>query len=271
MEEDAEFIELMNVDPSDSIDLSLAIFEGIDYTFPLGVSLAAGERILIVKSPTGFAAAYQTVGMNLAPGDYASSLSNDGEEIALINGLGVDVQRFTYNDVSPWPLASDGDGYTLTLIAPETSPDHALPASWRISAFPGGSPGESDAEVFTGSPLADTDGDGLDAFLEYALGSIAGDSGNSPESYPQVATGLFDDGAGVFSDYLTISFRRNLSADDVAIIVQHSTDLLGWTDLGTEFVTASPNGDGTETVSFRSLTPLTGEVREFLRLKVVGR
>ncbi len=271
MEEGTEFVELMNIDQTNAIDLSMATFEGISYTFPLGTSLAAGERIVVIKDPVAFATAYNTAGMNLAPGDYGSSLSNDGEQIALVNALGVDVQRFTYNDARPWPLAADGSGYTLTLIAPETSPDHGLPESWRSSVDLAGTPGTSDADVFTGNPLADADRDGMNALLEYALGSIAGDAGVSPESYLTYGTGIFDDGAGGTTEFLTASYRRNLAADDIIYQAQISTDLVAWSDVGTDYVTAVANGDGTETVTVRSLTPTSDEVRQFIRLKIITR
>ncbi|MDC1405880.1 chitobiase/beta-hexosaminidase C-terminal domain-containing protein, partial [Akkermansiaceae bacterium] len=65
MDENTEFIELMNISTTDSIDLSLATFSGIDYTFPLGVSLAPGERIVIVKDPIAFATVYNIAGMRI--------------------------------------------------------------------------------------------------------------------------------------------------------------------------------------------------------------
>ena len=270
-DEGAEYLELMNVDPVNSIDLSMTTFAGIDYTFPLGESLAAGERIVIVKDPVAFAAAYSTAGIRFAPGAYSASLNNDGEEIALINALGSDAQRFTYNDVSPWPVSADGLGYSLTLIAPEASPDHSLPENWRSSALPGGSPGTSDSEVFAGNPAADLDHDGLSAFLEYALGSLAGEAGFSPESFVVVGSGFFDDGLGVLKEFPSYSYRRNLRADDVLVIVEVSANLAAWNDAGTVFVSSVANGDGTETVTVRGASPTSDEVRQFVRLRVSSR
>ncbi|MDB4301844.1 CotH kinase family protein, partial [Akkermansiaceae bacterium] len=268
MDENTEFIELMNISTTDSIDLSLATFSGIDYTFPLGVSLAPGERIVIVKDPIAFATVYNIAGMRIAPGDYGSSLSNDGEEVAFINGLGVDAKRFTYNDVDPWPRAADGDGFTLTLIDPSSNPNHGLASNWRSSVAPNGTPSGSDSVVFSGDPLADNDNDGLNAFLEYALGSIAGDVGASPEAIAAAGTGAFDDGNGGTTDFLTLSYRRNLAADDVMFQVQLSSDLDSWNNAGSEYVTSVSNGDGTETVTIRSLSPMSGLEKEFIRLKV---
>ena len=269
--EDTEWIELMNIS-ADTVDLSNASFSGIDYTFPIGTTLAAGARIIVVKNQVAFAAAYNTAGMNIAPGEFATtSLDNTGEEIALIDANGVDAQRFTYNDKVPWPTAPDGDGFSLVLIAPESSPDHSDPANWRSSVSLGGSPGTTDAVDFVGDPNVDSDGDGLAAFLEHALGSISGDAGHSPESFLDVGSGIFDNGSGGTEEYLTLTYRRNLAADDVIYEVQVANDLTAWSSLGVVLVSSSPNGDGTEIVTYRSTTPLADIPREFIRLLVSER
>ena len=263
--EDTEFIELMNISSTDIIDLTSFSFEGVEFTFAVGTSLAPGERIVIVRNRDAFEAAYDTTGINIAEGDFDSSLSNDGEELALLSSFGTDAQRFIYNDVAPWPTAADGDGFSLVLIAPTSSPDHSDPNSWRASTQIGGNPGGTDAATFTGDPEADNDSDGLSAFLEFAFGSFAGDAGNSPESFPLAGTTLFEG-----NEYLTITYRRNLLADDVIITAEVSTDLVDWDGLGTTLVSAIPNGDGTQTVTERSLIPLASIPREFIRLNVTS-
>ena len=81
----------------------------------------------------------------------------------------------------------------------------------------------------------------------------------------------FDNGAGGSDEYLTLTYRRNLAADDAVFEVQVGTDLDSWDALGTVLVSTSPNGDGTETVTYRSTTPLASIPREFLRLQVSSR
>jgi len=269
--EDSEWLEIMNIS-SATLDLSNLTLLGIDYTFPLGFILAPDARVVIVKNQAAFAAAYNPTGITIAPGEFATtSLSNSGEELGLIDALGVDAQRFTYNDRAPWPTASDGLGYGLVLIAPETNPDHTDPANWRSSVNLGGSPGTTDATTFTGAPNADGDNDGLNALLEYGFGSLAGDSGQSPESYPKASTAIFNNGAGSTDEYLTLSYRQNLSADDVIYQVQVGSNLESWSELGTVLVFSTPNGDGTETVTYRSTTPIPEMMREFIRVKMALR
>jgi hypothetical protein len=267
-DESTEWIELMNI-AGGTIDLTGVSLTGITYTLPAGTLLASGKRLVIVKDQAAFAAAYDTAGLNIAPGVFTSSLSNSGEEIALIDATGlVDIQRFQYLDVSPWPTAPDGDGYSLVLINPRDSPDHGIGTNWRSSVALGGSPGTSDAGTFTGDPNADSDGDGLSAFLEHALGSLDGDAGASPESRIQATIGSYNGGT---EQNLTITFRRSLAADDVLLEVQTSEDLVSWSALGTQLVSTVSNGDGTDTVTFRSTTPVPSQAKEFIRLKASSR
>lgn len=260
-----EWLELMNI-ASNTIDLTDVSFTGITYTFPAGTTLAAGQRIVVVKDQVGFAEDYDTAGILIAPGIFTGSLNNSGEELAILDASGMaDIQRFTYLDDAPWPTAPDGTGATLVLVSPLTSPAHGDPASWRSSFTPGGSPGESDGQTFTGDPNADLDGDGLTALLEYAFGSINGDSGPSPESTISIGSGIYGDPA---TQNMTITFRRNSAADDVVITVEASADLIDWGLIQTEIVSSAPNGDGTETVTYRSLSDAAASNRGFIRVKV---
>jgi hypothetical protein len=274
--EDTEFIELMNIDPVHTIDLTGVSLTGISYTFPPGVTLDPLERLVLVADQAAFAASYDTTGMHIAPGQFGTtSLDNTGEEIAIIASDGTtDIRRFTYDDQPAWPTSPDGDGYSLVLIAPESGPPHGSPFSWRPSLAIGGSPGSSDAlPAFTGDPDLDEDRDGRTAFLEHALGTSDALPDRGPS--PLLGSGTFDDGTGSFREFLTITYTRNLGADDVIYEVQTSTSLApgAWQggDGFAAFVSWTNNGDGTATVTWRSTTPLASLDREFLRLRVVSR
>lgn len=275
-DEGTEFIELMNIDPLSTIDLTHVSLTGISYTFPAGTTLEPLARIVIVRDQTAFAAAYNTDGMNIAPGDFGgTSLSNSGEEVAVIAEDGTtDIRRFSYDDQPDWPTSPDGAGYSLVMIAPQSNPPHGDPFSWRPSTVVSGNPGTSDAApAFAGDPNLDRDRDGRPAFLEYALGS----SDTVPDSGGALAlgSGFFDDGSGTFDEYLTISYRRNLAADDVLYQVQTSTALTpgSWKNGAgfIAFVSSVNNGDGSATVIYRSTTPLASIPREFIRLQVISR
>ena len=266
--EDGEWIELMNISPS-TIDLSNVSLEGIDYTFPLGFTLSGAERVVIVKNLAVFSTLYNTAEMNIAPGDFStSSLRNSGEELAVIDALGTDIKRFEYQDEVPWPTGPDGSGFSIVLIDPLANPDHTNPFNWRSSVTPGGSPDSSDATTFSGDPTADNDGDGLTALLEYAFGSTLGDGGSSPEALPAVGSTTLLDEFNLPQEYLTLSYRRNLAADDIDFEVQIGSDLKSWSTLGVTLLSSTLNGDGTETTTWRSTTPITDQTREFIRVRV---
>lgn len=260
-----EWIELMNISDG-AIDLTDVSFTGITYTFPAGTTLDAGERIVVVRHQAGFAADYDTSSMRIAPGAFTGNLNNGGEELALLDATGTnDIQRFTFDDDLPWPTLADGGGASLVLISPTSNPPASDPASWRASFVLGGSPGDTDSETFTGDPSADNDGDGLNALLEYALGSVDGDASSSPESLPVLGSGSFGEPA---VDDLTLTFRRNMAAEDVVISMERSTDLIGWEPVSALLVSSFPNGDGTETLTYRLQSQVDTNTREFIRLKV---
>jgi len=171
------------------------------------------------------------------------------------------------DDQPLWPEAPDGDGLSLVLIDPMGNPDHTDPLNWRSSVSPGGTPDGSDASEFAGNANDDSDQDGVQALMEYAFGSS--DSVSNDTVMPTGAAESLDAGSGP-EDHFTISYRRNLAADDVEIEVQISTDLDDWfSGPGeVEFVRAVHNGDGTETVTYRSVLPMSAGMREFMRVKV---
>ena len=178
----------------------------------------------------------------------------------MIDAGGADIRNFSYKDRAPWPESADGQGSSMVLIAPQSAPDHGVALNWRSSALPGGAPGESDALAFDGEAGADNDGDGMSAFLEYALGSsdlIAGGS--------QVA--VINEQPG----QLLIGFSRRLAADDAIVSVEVSSDLVTWVPAGDDWEIESvvPAGNGTELITLR--IPGDASKALFIRLSVTPR
>ncbi len=109
---------------------------------------------------------------------------------------------------------------------------------------------------------ADPDGDGLNNLLEFAFGLApkTASSTGAPTSAVQNISGF---------DYLTLTFRRRAPALDLAYAVQTSGDLSGaWAGGAVQVGSATANGDGTETVTFRDSTALSAGAKRFLRLQV---
>ncbi len=169
----AEYIELLNISTNLTLNLTgLRFTEGIqfDFTGSALTNLAPGARVLVVRDLPAFTAAYGP-GLPVA-GTFAAdtALANGGERLKLEDATNDTIREFVYNDVPPWPAAA-GTGSSLVLLAPETNPSHALPANWRASTRPGGTPGLPEpAPGFTGDPHADTDQNGQSDLLDYAFG-----------------------------------------------------------------------------------------------------
>ncbi len=267
---DFEFIELTNVG-SQHIDLAgLAFTNGISFTFdpsnPLRI-LAPGASVLLVSSLAAFEFRY---GMNLpVAGEFSGNLNNDGEQITLVDASKASVRDFIYNDAAPWPAGADGDGQSLVLINPGSNPDPNDPRSWRHSSASGGNPSNSDALDYatwkSGHGIildeSDDDNDGVSAFLEYVTG---GDPDSPSANVLPTATIMPVNVGGLIDDYIVLEVRRRIGADDIAIIAQSSTELVTWPGIPV-FAGSFANGDGTETLRYRSNAPAAGGARIFLR------
>ena len=256
-----EYIEVMNIG-TDTIDLTGVNFVlGITFTFPSLMTLPPNERAVVARNEAGFLARHPGAASSLVAGEYGigdtNKLENGGEPIILTAADDSVIRSFTYDDVFPWPESPDGFGPSLVLIAPESDPDHDLAANWRPSIMSGGAPGASDASAgFTGDPHADLDGNGQEDFLDYGL------AGSSPPM-----TVVLDQVGGT----ATMTFLRNLAADDVIFEFVTSTDLSLWTPGGAIRIASFDHGDGTATETWQAVLPLGVEDTWFIRLKLTGR
>lgn len=260
-----EYVELMNIGNS-PIDLRGVEFgDGIEFEFAENASyelaaLSPGERVVIVGRPVDFATLHGDLGASVA-GMFRGDLENDGERIVLLAANGSTIREFTYNDKHPWPESADGDGYSLVLIAPLTDPDHDDPLSWRSSVDLDGSPAAGDAVPFAGDPNADGDMDGVNAFLEHALGTSDADPDSGMRAFSIASVG------GV----PRVSLQQNLAADDVVLSLETSPDLVNWSPSGATFalIARTNNGDGTATLVFEYAVPLLD--RMFVRARASAR
>lgn len=144
--DDFEFIEFVNTSPT-ALNLNgFQLVDGVTFTFG-NVTLAPGQRALVVENLQAFEARYGT-GLNVL-GQWSGGLSNDGETVELINGLGAQIVSLTYNDADPWAITADGSGATLVLDDPSGTAAERLGKSysWRGSAELGGTPGAGSAPL----------------------------------------------------------------------------------------------------------------------------
>jgi hypothetical protein len=266
----AEYIEVMNISPAVTLDMTGIHFsQGAEFNFTGSAikTLAPGARALVVRDLVAFQALY---GANTLPvaGVFTNNtaLDNSGEHIKLEDADNQTILEFTYSDSAPWPTLPDGSGFSLTLIAPETKPNPAFGVNWRASAFLRGSPGASDAIVLPANPAGDADGNGQPDLLDYALGNNLG-TGPIP---PTVTMLTSQSGGG---SILTLTYPQSIGADQAKIDVLYSTDLATWQP-ATAILQAGVTkqlGDGRALISWKLPSAATPDPQIYLRLRVTLR
>lgn len=170
-----EFIELLNITAS-SVPLFDPAFptntwkvNGIGFTFPPNVTLAAGQPLLLVATnPASFRAKYGVSNSVAILGPYSGALDNSGENLELqqpdtpnTNAVPyVTVEAVRYNDKLPWPPGADGAGLSLQRSFALSYGNE--PLNWN-AAVP--TPGQTFGN-------GDTDGDGMPDAWESANGTL---------------------------------------------------------------------------------------------------
>ncbi|HTG45519.1 MAG TPA: lamin tail domain-containing protein, partial [Verrucomicrobiae bacterium] len=139
-DEDFEYIELKNVGATALNVSSFTLSGGVEFTFP-NRTVAAGERILVVKSRYAFTNRYG-VALNAAiVGEYGGNLANNGNRLLLRGPVNETILDFTYSD--NWYPLTDGFGFSL-IVVDENAPVSAWGSrlQWRPSNLFNGAPGQ---------------------------------------------------------------------------------------------------------------------------------
>ncbi len=133
-----EYIELYNNSGFDVEISGWSFSEGVSYTFEEGQMILNDEYLVIAGNASAVSNTYGITGVLQWT---SGGLSNGGEDIILINELGVEMDMVDYDDSPPWPTEPDGNGPSLELIDPNL--DNSLPESWMgsIEPNPNGTPG----------------------------------------------------------------------------------------------------------------------------------
>ncbi|HTD87473.1 MAG TPA: lamin tail domain-containing protein [Candidatus Binatia bacterium] len=148
-----EFIELKNISPSVTLNLTGVRFTGginFNFTGSAITSLAPGARVLVVKNIFAFPARYGT-GLPVA-GQYTGSLDNGGDRIQLVDSTNEEIHDFNYKD--GWYPITDGGGFSLAIVDENADPgawDSKL--NWRPSGQENGAPGQSETPPGTFAPI----------------------------------------------------------------------------------------------------------------------
>jgi hypothetical protein len=130
---DAEFVELFNTASNYTFDLTGWQFNGLDYTFPGGATIAPRSFLVLAKDPTAFNFAY---GPSVQVYDgFSGNLQSDGETVSLLKPGPVTnqptvVDRVRYEPDAPWPPATNNSSLQLR----DASQDNSRVANWTVGA-----------------------------------------------------------------------------------------------------------------------------------------
>lgn len=137
-----EFIEIHNARSVFEELTGWRIGGDVEYRFPDGFVLQAGETVVIAANPEDIRAVY---GITNVLGPYTGNLPNDRGRVVLFNNAGAIRLAVEYSDEPPWPAAADGAGHSLVLARPSYGENDVR--AWAASELRGGSPGELDPVV----------------------------------------------------------------------------------------------------------------------------
>ena len=273
-----EFLELYNPAAS-PVDLT-----GIDFSHGLdiaittagAVDLAPGGRAVLVADRDAFRHRYGNAA-NVVGAFLNDTNLSGSERLTLVDAHGTALSSFIYNNTAtnPWPKdETSGTGAALVLIRPESNPNPALGVNWRASSCAGPAPGIDDRPDLAAWQLvhfggrtdlaADPDADGLPNLVEFALG-LDPSGPDDPARRPGIT--LEDDPVPA----ILLTFRRQKLLETLDWRVEHSGDLADWSSApgAVETVSIVDEGDGTETITYRSLLEAGVDAR-FFRLRLTS-
>jgi hypothetical protein len=247
---DAEYLELANITTNAVTLFDVAtgtpwkMTEGLTHEFPVAppLTLAAGEKILLVRNSTIFGQNYSPPTGTRVFQWTSGGLDNGGETIEIskpgdTNNAGIRqyirVDRVDYADTTPWPTGPDGSGTALARINERAYGNDV--ANWAEAMA---TPGQTSFQqwvldqnfpVGQDGPDNDPDFDGLRNALEYALGSD-----------PQIASSA-DWNLILINGSVHVAYTTSVIRPDVGYYIQKATnaDLSDWANLNVTTTTGA--------------------------------
>ncbi|HEX2749677.1 MAG TPA: lamin tail domain-containing protein [Verrucomicrobiales bacterium] len=292
-----EFIELTNTGAV-PLDLGGVVFyDGIDFTFPAGFTLAAGAQTVLVNDLPSFQSRYGS-SLNVA-GEYTGALDNNGEELALrlANPWDANVLRFRYE--STW-YDTNGTGLSLILASNSTDiHDFDSKSSWATGPN-GGSPAGGTVQgndlaswltahgLTSADLLLDGDGDSLTNLVEYALSTDpavpAGGNGVLAAPVSQFSTLSGNTVPALLVAIPASALPGGFGVNGVTYFLQDSADFSTWRDVlrksptdaawqnltgALPLVETLGNSGGKAQFVLKSPDSISTGIRRYLRLKIV--
>lgn len=137
-----EFLEIFNAGTARAELSGVRLTDGVEFSFTGSAvtSLEPGEYVVVVHDRRAFRERYGDA--PLIAGEFTvGQLSNNGERLTMVWGVGTVLHSFEYRDTGNWPERADGHGSSLQLKDPTRDPNEA--DSWQASIEYGGSPGSA--------------------------------------------------------------------------------------------------------------------------------
>lgn len=283
-----EFFEVLNISEQTLSLEGITVADGVDMVLLSEdvLTLAPGERALFVSNVEAFTFRYGE-GLPIA-GVFTNdtALSNGGEQLRLNAADGSAIFDVTYDDKTPWPVASDGDGPSMVLIQPGVR-DAATAIDWRASDQPGGTPGtapvyrsyvswindyiSSDIPDFESKrlPESDPDSDGMTNLEELLLGTDP-NVANPEREWLVGSWTTSDSGLGPITEgFVSLHFQH--PAEGVEFSIETSADFINWEPVGDRLSLDSAFLDeaGFQTRSYKISAPISGQSEtRFFRIRL---
>ncbi|RYD20517.1 MAG: hypothetical protein EOP88_14765 [Verrucomicrobiaceae bacterium] len=178
--------------------------------------------------------------------------NNNDDGVAVISGIRPDAYGQVFIDLT---LVQGAFAYINGMQVTASAVSSSSPyEDWRTANFSAGELGDPGQEATLWGRDADPDADGRSNLLEYALGTNPRESDATPVTMAIETQG----------DLLTLTYRKNLEATDVAFQVQKSDDLAEWENVSDEPLVTEGNFQ-----TRKASVSKTGEPKLMLRLKTV--
>lgn len=135
---DREFLEIYNGSDTSVVVGGMTLF-GVDYTFPAGSTLSAGQYGVIVRNLAVFKPSHPGIKIF---GQYGGKLRGGGELVS-VSKDGVAQTSVSYRYGGAWPATPKDGGPSLSLVRTDANESQA--ACWAASASSGGTPGRANS------------------------------------------------------------------------------------------------------------------------------